>query len=114
MSQIIFYMMFSNSNISLLHKFKPIETCFLMALEDKFKEFLSDEKYSIFYYSDYLHNQYLNSVFVVYDDENNTYNYLYDDCIIDFNYFFDIVNGLKYAYNRTPLFLNSFLDNLNA
>ena len=50
---------------------------------------------------------YINSYFVV--ENIDDYGYLYDDCIIDFDYILCMVNSLIYSYCTRPHYLSSFL-----
>jgi len=83
-------------NIGLLNKFESIKCCILIALEKELEnqKNVMDRK------------KYIDSYFVVEDKDN--FCYLYDDCIVDFNYILRMVVSLKYSYCVEPLYLISF------
>jgi hypothetical protein len=84
-------------NVGLLNKFESIKCCIFIALEKE----LENQKNVI----DRI--KYIDSYFVVEDKEK--FCYLYDDCLIDFNYILRMIVSLKYTYCVEPLHLLSFL-----
>lgn len=84
---------------------KPNNIPFFVFLETKHKEILSNA-----YLYDFLIDNYTNCIFIRNDITNNTYNYFYDDCIIDFNYVSNMVDGLEYTYYMGYFFISNFLN----
>jgi hypothetical protein len=84
---------------------KPNNMPFYVFLETKHKEIIVKE-----HLCDFLIDNYTNSIFIQYNSTSNTYSYFYDDCIIDFDYVSNMVDGLEYTYYMKQYFISNFLD----
>lgn len=84
---------------------KPNNMPFLVFLETKHKEIIGNT-----HLYDFLIDNYTNCLFIQSDAKNNTYNYFYDDCIIDFNYVSNMIDGLEYTYYMGRFFIANFLN----
>lgn len=93
---------FMNSSQYLLKNSKALP--FILFLETKYKKLNS--KTHIY---DFLENYYKDSIFLSYDNINNTYNYWYNDYMIDFSYVSSMVDGLEYTYYIDHSFIRNFL-----
>jgi hypothetical protein len=78
---------------------------FYVFLETTHKEIIVKEHLYRF-----LIDNYTNCIFIQYNSTSNTYSYFYDDCIIDFDYVSNMVDGLEYTYYMSQYFISNFLD----
>lgn len=103
----LFNIFFSGISLFKVESFIPLRLGLYLSLEYSFSLHLNEKK-DISSFCTLLSEKIKDSHFVI--KEEGTFAYLYDDCIIDFDYIICMLHSLRYTYFMSPYFLSSFID----
>lgn len=103
----MFNLYFSDIGLFNVDMFMVLKTSILLSVEDSLYLHLN-EKNTVSSFGQLLSAKLNDSLFVF--NEGGTFAYLYDDCLIDFNYLLCMVKSLRFTFFTPPFFFSSFID----